>query len=102
MRWLAPAAPRARVSGIPGAPASARSPRGSGPGAPTLLTGVRGDRGPGGRSAKALCKNDGAPRGGGRHTGPSEGGAVAQPEAIHPSDLRVELGHAIFALVEPH
>jgi hypothetical protein len=31
-----------------------------------------------------------------------EGGAVPDPEAVHPSDLRVELGHAIFALVEPH
>jgi hypothetical protein len=27
---------------------------------------------------------------------------VPEPAAPHPSDLRVELGHAIFALVEPH
>ncbi len=51
-----------------------------------------------------MCKNDDrTPRGGARYSPPG-GDAVSDPApgAPQPSDLGSELGHAIFALVEPH
>src|SRR5262245_59829062 len=51
------------------------------------------------RSAHSMCKNDErAPPPGARYSAPG-GDGVSDP---HPSDLGTELGHAIFALVEPH
>src|SRR2546425_9899446 len=55
------------------------------------------------RSAHAVCKNDERPPGAGGRYSPPKGDAVSDPAPAAPrSDRRVELGHAIFALVEPH
>ena len=50
-----------------------------------------------------MCKNDERARVRGGQYLPPGGDAVSDPApASHPSDRRIELGHAIFALVEPH
>src|SRR5262245_42381226 len=53
------------------------------------------------RFAHALCKNDRRARARRPRYSPPGGDAVPDPAAPL-SDRRVELGHAIFALVEPH
>src|SRR5215470_4312115 len=57
-----------------------------------------------GRSAQGLCKNDERSAARRSDTSGSEEAPVTQPTSAspQPSDLRVELGHAIFGLVDPH
>src|SRR5262245_58703385 len=63
-----------------------------------------GRAGTSGRSAPGLCKND--ERGAARRIHPAGSdespGTDPTPASPEPSDLRVELGHAIFGLVDPH